>query len=162
MKKVLRYPSLLRRGLNLWPPFWGAGIRIDTLSPDYRYARVSIKHRWWNKNAHRTQYGGSMFSSSDPIYPLMLMGFLGPQYLVWDRAGNITYLKPGRTALTAEFRLTDEKLEEIRRETEDGEKYFPTFRVNIVDAEGDVVAEIERTLYVRKKRQFRPEPVLEN
>jgi hypothetical protein len=38
--------------LNAWP-FWGAGIKIETLSPDFRFCRVTLKSRWWNKNANR-------------------------------------------------------------------------------------------------------------
>jgi len=66
----------VRHALNAWPPFWGAGIKIETLSPDFRFCRVTLKSRWWNKNANRTQFGGSMFAMTDPIYPLMLMGYL--------------------------------------------------------------------------------------
>ena len=29
-------PGLFRRGLNLWPPFFGAGVRVTRMSEDYR------------------------------------------------------------------------------------------------------------------------------
>ncbi|SMY15011.1 hypothetical protein PAQU9191_00227 [Photobacterium aquimaris] len=67
-------PSLVKLALNLWPPFWGAGIKILFISDDFRYIRLQLKLRWWNKNANRTQYGGSIFSLTDPVYSLMLMG----------------------------------------------------------------------------------------
>ncbi|MCR6554921.1 DUF4442 domain-containing protein, partial [Aeromonas sp. CPF2-S1] len=79
----------VRCALNAWPPFWGAGIKIETLSPDFRFCRVTLKSRWWNKNANRTQFGGSMFAMTDPIYPLMLMGYFKNRYYVWDKAGSI-------------------------------------------------------------------------
>ncbi|MGL4716994.1 MAG: DUF4442 domain-containing protein, partial [Aeromonas sp.] len=93
----------VRRALNAWPPFWGAGIKIETLSDDFRYCRVTLKSRWWNKNANRTQFGGSMFAMTDPIYPLMLMGYFKNRYYVWDKAGSINYIKPGKGLLVAEF-----------------------------------------------------------
>ncbi|PSJ48144.1 DUF4442 domain-containing protein [Zobellella endophytica] len=151
MKLVFSRPWLLRRLLNCWPPFWGAGIRIEHISGDYSHCRVGLVLRWWNKNANRTQYGGSLFSMTDPIYAMLLMAVLGPQYYVWDRAAKITFLKPGRGRVYADIYLSRERLDEIRRATDNGDKYFPHFRINILDASGELIAEVERTLYVRKK-----------
>nr|WP_219899688.1 DUF4442 domain-containing protein [Zobellella taiwanensis] len=151
MRSMFYRPWLLRRLLNLWPPFWGAGIRIERLSRDYTHCRVGLVLRWWNKNANRTQYGGSLFSMTDPIYAMMLMASLGPDYYVWDRAACITFLKPGRGRVYADIHLSRERLDEIRRATDGGDKYFPHFRINILDEHGELIAELERTLYVRKK-----------
>ncbi len=68
------------------------------MSDDFRFCRVTLKSRWWNKNANRTQFGGSMFAMTDPIYPLMLMGYFKNRYYVWDKAGSINYIKPGKGA----------------------------------------------------------------
>ncbi|WP_298721866.1 DUF4442 domain-containing protein [uncultured Oceanisphaera sp.] len=152
MKLIFSRPRLLKTLLNCWPPFWGAGIRIEQLSHDYSYCRVGLVLRWWNKNANGTQYGGSLFSMTDPLYSMLLMALLGPDYLVWDRAGSVTFLKPGRGRVYADIHLSRERLDEILRATEGGEKYFPRFRINIVDEQGNLVAEVERTLYVRKKQ----------
>lgn len=152
MKLIFSRPRLLRSLLNCWPPFWGAGICIEQLSTDYSYCRVGLVLRWWNKNANGTQYGGSLFSMTDPIYSMLLMALLGPDYQVWDRAGSVTFLKPGRGRVYADVHLSRGRLDEILRATEGGEKYFPLFRINIVDEQGSLVAEVERTLYVRKKQ----------
>ncbi|GAA3527679.1 DUF4442 domain-containing protein [Zobellella aerophila] len=154
MRVVFARPRLVQALLNLWPPFWGAGIRIETLSPDYSYCRVGLVLRWWNKNANRTQYGGSLFSMTDPVYSMMLMAVLGSDYHIWDRAARITFLKPGRGRVLAEIRLSHDRIDEIRCATDGGDKYFPHFRINIVDEHGELVAEVDRTLYVRKKRAF--------
>ncbi|MBM0568815.1 DUF4442 domain-containing protein [Aeromonas jandaei] len=147
----------VRRALNAWPPFWGAGIKIETLSDDFRYCRVTLKSRWWNKNANRTQFGGSMFAMTDPIYPLMLMGYFKNRYYVWDKAGSINYIKPGKGKLVAEFNLSDGKLAEIVAATEGGIKYFPEFEVTVQDGQGELVAQVKRTLYVRAKPEHRGE-----
>jgi hypothetical protein len=39
----------------------------------------------------------------------------------------------------------------VRRATENGEKVEPVFMVEIKDQSGEVVAIVERTLYVKKK-----------
>lgn len=92
-----------------------------------------------------------MFSMTDPIYPFMLMGVLGPDYLIWDSEARIRFIKPGRSLLTAEFVLEQSIIEQIRQATVNGDKFFPKFVVIIKDTKGEVVAEIERTLYVRKR-----------
>lgn len=141
----------LRRGINLWPPFLFAGIRIARLDEDYRRAEVQLKRHWYNQNYVGTHFGGSLFAMTDACYMIMLLHVLGKGYYVWDRRAAIDYLKPGRGTVTARFEITDEKLTEILDRTASGEKYLPEFTVDITDAEGDVVARVVKTIYIKKK-----------
>ncbi|WP_319783821.1 DUF4442 domain-containing protein [Oceanisphaera sp. IT1-181] len=151
MQQIFARPRLLKFLMNCWPPFWGAGIRIEHLSQDYRECRIGLVLRWWNKNANRTQYGGSLFSMTDPVYSMLLMGILGNGYYIWDRAAKITFIKPGKGRVYADIHLSQDQLSEILKATQYGHKHFPHFRINIMDEEGALIAEVERTLYVRKK-----------
>jgi len=54
-------PGIAKFVLNMWPPFWGAGIRILHISDDYRRVKIRLKLRQWNKNANRTQYEAVFF-----------------------------------------------------------------------------------------------------
>ncbi len=148
-------PKIVKWALNSWPPFWGAGIKIESISEDFREARLHLKFRWWNKNANRSQYGGSIFSMTDPVYSLMLMGILGRQYYVWDKEASINFIKPGNSDLYAEFLISQAQLESILSATANGDKYFPEFIIHVKDKNGDVVSEIHRKLYVRKKPKYR-------
>ncbi|MCY9865688.1 MULTISPECIES: DUF4442 domain-containing protein [Vibrio] len=148
-------PNIVKFALNIWPPFWGAGIRIAHISADFRVVKTALKLRWWNKNANRTQYGGSIFSLTDPVYSLMLMGILGERYYVWDKEASINFIKPGQSDLYADFEISQGQLDDIYRQTQLGEKCFPEFIIHVKDKQGNVVSEIQRTLYVRKKPQFR-------
>ncbi|USD41886.1 DUF4442 domain-containing protein [Vibrio sp. SCSIO 43135] len=155
-------PGIVKFALNVWPPFWGAGIRILSISDDFREVRMKLKLRWWNKNANRTQYGGSIFSLTDPVYSLMLMGILGEQYYVWDKEASINFIKPGQSDLFAEFQVSQQQLEEILSITASGEKCFPEFIIYVKDAQGNVVSEVQRKLYVRKKPQYRETEALQS
>ncbi|MGR6833527.1 DUF4442 domain-containing protein [Aliivibrio wodanis] len=148
-------PKIVRRALNIWPPFWGAGISIQTIAPDFQEVRVILKDRFWNRNANRSQYGGSIFSMTDPVFSLMLMGILREEYFVWDKQSEIDFISPGTSDLNAHFFISNEKIKEIKQLTEAGEKCFPQFEVCIYDKKGKVVARVNRTLYVRKKPEFR-------
>ena len=119
-------PAVMRRLLNFWPPFLFPGIKVAALSSDYRYCRVELKWRPWTRNINNTQFGGTMFAMTDPIYPLMLMGALGKEYLVWDKQADINFIAPGKGRLTAEFWLADDTVNAIKAATEEGDKHSPS------------------------------------
>ena len=138
------------RAINFWPPFWAAGIRVHW-GVDYRSADVEMKLRWWNRNYVGTHYGGSLYSMTDPFYMLMLMENLGREYIVWDKAANVRFRKPGKGTVRAEFRLRQEQIDEIREKLRVQEKYEPTYVVEVKDAIGDVVAEVQKVIHIRRK-----------
>ena len=139
-----------RRLFNLYPPFVGAGVRVTHISPDWRELRVRLPLRWYNRNYVGTQFGGSLYTMTDPFLMIMVMKNLGPAYLVWDRAAEIEFVAPGRGAVTADFTLTDAQLDDIRANAGDG-KYLPWFPVDVKADDGSVVARVRKQLYVRRK-----------
>jgi len=139
--------------LNFWPPFLGAGIRVKRLRPDWKEVDVEMKLRRWNSNYVGTHYGGSLYSMTDPFFMVMLIENLGREYIVWDKSASIRFKKPGKGTVTASFRLTEEEIEEIRRALETQEKIERTFAVDVKDDAGNVIAQVEKLLHIRKKTQ---------
>ena len=82
---------------------------------------------------------------------LMLLKRLGPDYIVWDKAASIRFRKPGKTTLTAVMRVDDAELEEIRALMKLEPKLDRTYRVELVDADGMVHAEIDKVVQIRRK-----------
>lgn len=146
----------LRRWINLWPPFLGAGIRVKHIAPDMKAVHVEMNLRWWNANYVGTHFGGSLFAMTDAFYMLMIMANLGPGYIVWDKAANIRYRRPGKGMVRAEFRLTDAQLDDIREKLKTLPKYEPVFSVEVKDEKGTVIAEVEKLLHVRRKQDVSP------
>ncbi len=144
--------KLLFKMWSYWPPFFGAGIVVNQTSEDLRFVQMKLKLRWWNCNYVGTQFGGSLFSMSDAIYMVMLLQNLGSGYIVWDKAASIRFLKPGKTDVTADFILTEEILQSIRKTLESQEKMDWTVTVQIKDKSGEIVSEVDRVLYIRKKK----------
>jgi acyl-coenzyme A thioesterase PaaI-like protein len=145
--------STFRLGLNLWPPFLFTGIHVTEVAADYRHARVELRMRPWNRNYVGTHFGGSLFAMTDPFWMLLVMHNIGRDYYVWDKAGAIEFVKPGRGTVTTEFRLDEAVLDEIRAATANGEKYLRWFENEVIDAQGEVVARVRKQLYVRRKPQ---------
>jgi hypothetical protein len=141
----------VRRWINWWPPLLGAGVRVTRFDADWRAVDVEIPLRWWNKNYVGTQYGGSLYSMTDPFYMVMLIENLGGGYIVWDKSATIRFRKPGRGKVRAEFRLSEEVIEEIRAAVEREGKVEREFSVGVKDENGEVVAEVRKLLHVRKK-----------
>lgn len=143
--------GLFRLGINLWPPFLFAGIRVTEVAAGYRHARVELRMRPWNRNYVGTHFGGSLFAMSDPFWMLLVMQSIGRDYYVWDKAGAIEFVKPGRGTVATEFRLDEAVLDEIRAATAGGKKYLRWFENEVIDAQGEVVARVRKQLYVRRK-----------
>ncbi len=137
--------------MNLWPPFWGLRVHITEISPDWRALSVRMKLSLRNKNYVGSHFGGGLFAMTDPFYMLLLMNVLGKEFVVWDKSAKISFLKPGRGTVFAHFKVTDEMLAEITARTQDGAKFEPTYLIEIVDGHGERIAEVEKTLYIRRK-----------
>ncbi|HEU4773944.1 MAG TPA: DUF4442 domain-containing protein [Lysobacter sp.] len=146
-------PSLLRHGLNLWPPFLFSGVHVREIGAAYRHAHVELRMRPWNRNYVGTHFGGSLFAMTDPFWMLLVMQSLGRDYIVWDQAGTIEFVKPGRGTVHARFALDEAILDELRDATASGDKALRWFDTHITDKTGEVVARVRKQLYVRRKRR---------
>ena len=136
----------------MYAPFVGAGIRLTKVSPDFREMEVTMKLKWYNKNYVGTHYGGSIYSMADPFYMVMLIEILGKEYQVWDRKATVEFLKPGKTELCAKFHVSDEVFQDILSKTKDGSPYFANFGVDVTDTAGEVIAKVDKTIYIKKKQ----------
>lgn len=138
--------------LNIWPPFLFTGIRVVDVSEDFRQAKVRLKLNIFNQNAVGVHFGGSLYAMTDPFYMLLVMARLGKDYIVWDKSADIDYIKPGKGTVTAEFIITDALIADILAQTAQGEKYLPEIPVYVKDAQGEIVAKLNRKLYIRRKK----------
>jgi len=144
--------KLLRR-FNLYPPFLGAGIRVRRISEDFLSIDVEMPLRFWNRNYVGTHFGGSLYAMCDPFFMIILMNNLGPGYIVWDKAATIRFKKPGKGLMKASFHIPVERIAEIRAQADSQGKTEPSFTVSVTDVEGNVIAEVDKLLYVRKKEE---------
>lgn len=144
-------PGKLKFFLNIYGPLVGAAIRIDYIRDDWREVHVSMKMRWYNRNVAGVHFGGSLYAMVDAPYMLMLMNLLGSDYIVWDKAADIDFIKPGKGKVRAVFLLSEQAVEDIKSHTAEGEKYLPSYNVKVIDEDGDIVANVNKTLYIKKK-----------
>jgi acyl-coenzyme A thioesterase PaaI-like protein len=151
-----RFPKhRLFRLMGFYPPYLGAGVRVRDVSPDLRSFTVEMPLRPWNRNYVGTHFGGSLYSLADPWFMLILIEQLGDGYVVWDKSASIKFVKPGRGTVRAHFEIAAERVAEIRAEADRAGRAEPLFRVAITDAQGDLVAEVEKRISVKTREVAR-------
>lgn len=143
--------GIIRLIFNLWPPFRGAGIKVDAISPDYRSFAVSLRSKLLNKNYVGVHFGGSLFAMVDAFYMIILSKNLGSQYIVWDKAATIEFKKPARGTIQALCLMTEEEISDVKNQADQLGKYVFDRKVDLFNAQNEVVATVVKTLYVRKQ-----------
>jgi len=144
-------PSTLRHGFNFWPPFLFSGIHVTEIADDWSFARVEMRMRPWNRNYVGTHFGGNLFAMTDPFWMILAKERLGRDYYVWDKAGEIEFVKPGKGTVHAEFRLDDATLQDIRDAAASGEKHLRWMPADVFNAQNEVIARVRKQIYVRLK-----------
>ncbi len=145
-------PNFAMKYFGYWPPYLASGIKVIDFDLDEGYVVSQLKQAPWNSNAYGTLYGGSLFSMCDPFYVFILAHKLGKAYYVWDIESNIRFKKATKSKVQARFQVTDQEIQEIIEKAESGEKVLPEFTADIVDLDGNTIAEVYKKLYVKKKR----------
>ncbi len=148
-KKMLS-ARMLRWVFNVWPTFRFAGVQVRAIANDFTAATVELRLGILNRNYVGTAFGGTLYAMTDPFYMLMMMRQLGAGYVVWDRAGSVRYLKPGKGVITAQFVLPPAEVARVRALLGDSGKLNQTYTVDLRDAASQLIAQVEKTLYIRK------------
>ncbi len=148
--------KLDRFKFNFFPAYRGTGARVVYIADDYREIKIKIPLNWRTRNYVGTIYGGSMYGGIDPIYMLMLIKNLGKNYVVWDKAANIRFKKPGKETLFAEFLLTENELGEIKEILKTQKSVDRIYTVELKDGNGTLHCRIEKTLYIANKADHIP------
>jgi hypothetical protein len=145
-------PETVIRLINYWPPYLGAGIKVESLSKDKTTITVSMQLKYFNTNYLGVHFGGSLYSMCDPFFVFLLSMHLGKNFIIWDKAASINFIKPGKGRVKVDFHIPKDEIQRIHQLAESGEKVLPEFEATIVDEENNTVARVKKTLYVKKKK----------
>lgn len=140
------------RWIWLWPPYFGAGISVQSFTPDITSITVQMKMRFWNKNYVGTHFGGSLYSMCDPWFMFILLEHLGKECVVWDKGAEIDFVAPGTGTMYATFAIDIDAIHTLKKKAQDNQKHFPVFTAQVRNEKGELIANVTKRLYVRKKR----------
>ena len=161
MTRSMRIPPTLSNKLRCWSFYMfgcyrGTGGKLRYIAEDWSEIRLELPLNWRTRNYVGTIFGGSLYAAVDPIYMLMLIRRLGPEYVVWDKAASIQFKKPGRETLHANFEVKDDELAAIRSALDSQRSVDRTYVINLADRSGTVCAIVEKLIYIRRREPQSP------
>ncbi|HYL82937.1 MAG TPA: DUF4442 domain-containing protein [Candidatus Angelobacter sp.] len=157
----MRLPAAISNKLRCWSFYFfgcyrGTGGRLKYIAEDWSEVQLDVPLSWRTRNYVGTIFGGSLYGAVDPIYMLMLIRRLGPEFIVWDKAASIQFKKPGKETLHAQFIVSDQELAAIRTALEAQRSVDRTYVVELKDGAANVCAVVEKIIYIRRREPKPP------
>jgi acyl-coenzyme A thioesterase PaaI-like protein len=145
--------SLLKFLINRWRPLRGMGIKVIHLSKDFTTAKVRLDLKWYNKNHLGIHFGGSMFSMVDPFTALLYATQLGAsKHIVVMKKAEVEFFKPGRRTLYANFVVTADEVEYVRKQLKLQENVVIEKVTDVTDESGQIITVVRQNIYIAKRR----------
>lgn len=155
MKKAFKISAFLFKwSMRLYPPFFFMRIKVKEVSKDFKYIKVEIAKSIFNKNLSGTMFGGTLFAASDPFFALMYWQNFAHQYnmkvRVWLKSAEIKYKKPAIGKIYIDFKLTQEDVEQAKKDLAEFGKHNKTHQVELKNKKNEVCAVVDLVTYVGK------------
>ena len=121
----------LKRMLNLWFPFLMNRIQIISIKEDFHEMQVCLKHSFWNRNPNKSIWGGSITSTLDPFFPVMMKQII---------------LRKG-----IHFKINDAEVLKAEEKLGNSGKYESWHTANGVDDQGNICVHGQVQVYLRRR-----------
>ncbi len=129
--------------------------KVIHVSEDLYTVKIKIPLSYKNRNYVGSIFGGSMLSATDPIYMVQLINILGDAYVIWDKAVEAQYKKPAKSAVYGNFEFLENELEDIKKRVALHNEIDLFKTVNLIDAEGHIIATFKKTIYIANKSYYK-------
>lgn len=144
-----------RIGFNFYPAYRRTGGRVCFITEDWKEIHITLGLNWKTKNYVGTVFGGSIYGALDPMYMIQLIKILGENYIVWDKAATIKFIKPIKKIVFARFLVTDEILDEIIAKVKSDHKFSIDLMASFQDENEIMYAEVTKTIYIADKDYYK-------
>ncbi|MCL8000825.1 YiiD C-terminal domain-containing protein [Brucella sp. 21LCYQ03] len=139
--------------LRFYPPFFFQRIWVKSIREGYSGADVVVHKSLLNMNGNGAIFGGTIFSSIDPIYPVLIGAFVKSKGLnktiSWLKSAHIEYKKPGYRSLHFSVTLDPAQMQEALDTLLVHGKVVKTFSTDIFDVDGLHCATVRNEIYIR-------------
>ncbi|SNQ43282.1 DUF4442 domain-containing protein [Cellulophaga lytica] len=155
-QKLFSKHILFKYGFNYSPMYKRSTGKIIEITKDLLHVKVKIPISWKNRNYVNSIFGGSLFSAVDPIPMIQLLYLIGDDYVVWDKAADIRFKKPAKQNVYADFRYTEEELQDIKNhiDTENEIEVKKTTEIKSEDGTTTFCV-VHKTIYVANKEFYK-------
>lgn len=154
--KYIGKDKLFKYGFNLSPMYRRTTARVLTVSKDLLHITVKLKISYKNRNYVNSIFGGSLFSSVDPIPMVQLINLLDDDYVVWDKSAQIFFKRPAREHMYADFEYTKDELNTIKQQVSEKKEIEIVKITKLMNKERTTVfCEVHKTIYVADKAFYK-------
>lgn len=147
---------LHRWAFNLYPAHWFSGGRMKFIAEDYSFCRVWIKKTWRTRGVFGNIFGGNLYAGIDAMPLALLHKRLGhKRFVLWDRSGEIRYLKPAFCkVLVADITLDESSFNAALADIEQGNAGNVTFEFSICCPNGTPYASVTKVVHMECRKRF--------
>ena len=142
--------------LNLYPPLLFNRVRVVSIDPGYRAARVRVARSIFTRNLNGTTFGGTIFTAADPIHAVLywqIFARRGEKLQVWLKTARIDYRRPAKGTLELVFSVADEDIDTALEDLDRRGRALRSHTVEAIDpSDGTICAVIETEVYMRRLR----------
>lgn len=154
--KYIGKQKLFKYGFNLSPMYRRSTGRIIKVSEDIMNVTIKIPISYKNKNYVNSIFGGSLFSSVDPIPMVQLINILGEEYVVWDKSAEIYFKKPAKENVYADFSYDKKEIEDIINNVISENEIEIEKHTLITNKDKSIVfCEVKKTIYIASKAFYK-------
>jgi acyl-coenzyme A thioesterase PaaI-like protein len=155
LKRYFKVSTIYKYGFNWSPMYKRTTAKLVEVSDDLHYVKIRLKLNWKNRNYAGSIFGGSMLAATDPIYMIQLLQILGNDYVVWDKAVEARYKKPGKSTIFGEFKFSKDEIETIKAKVAAENETDIVKTMSLVDEKQNIIATFNKTLYIADKRFYK-------
>jgi acyl-coenzyme A thioesterase PaaI-like protein len=144
--------NVLKWALRFYPPLLFQRIWVIRFEKGFRGVKVKVNKSLLNNNYNNSIFGGTIFASADPFYPLLFHQVLthkGYKVRVWLKSAEINYIKPGRTDLFFNINITEEDIQEVEHVLNTGGKHVKAYPIELYNKEGELCVTVNANVYIR-------------
>lgn len=144
--------NVLKWAMRVYPPLLFQRIWVKKFHPGFLAVEVKIFKSVFNINYNRSIFGGTIYAAADPFFAVLfyqLMLRKGYNIIVWQKAAEIFYLKPGRSDLYFRIDISVEEIEKVCSLLDTDGKAEHMCTLEIKDNQGDVTARVSNLVYIR-------------
>lgn len=138
--------------LRFYPPLLLQRIWVRDIAKDFKSAKVKINLSLLNRNYNRSIFGGTLFSATDPFYPVLfhqLFSHKGYNVIAWSKSAGIQFIKPGDSDLFFEVKISDDDIAEAENILNTEGKFMKFFLIEIFNKSGELCVAVHSEVYIR-------------
>ena len=144
--------NVLKWALRLYPPLLFQRIWVIRFHKDFRGVKVKVNKSLINNNYNNSIFGGTIFASADPFYPLLfhqIFTHKGYKVRVWLKSAEINYIKPGRTDLFFTINISEADIEKIEKVLNTTGKHVKAYPIEMYNKQGELCVTVNSEIYIR-------------